>query len=91
MKKYWIKDLTKKQCIHAPTQLIADRLFVKFNELGLKDIAGNSYLEVDHWHWFNRDTVYYPSDGSIASIDYSEMENDEILTIDQLKDFDDEK
>lgn len=88
MKKYWIKDLKHNQCVHAPTQEISDKLRNKFHELGLKDIEGNSHLDVDYWYWFYKYTVYYPSDGSMASIDYAELENDEILTIDQLHDFD---
>lgn len=87
MTKYWIKDLKYHQCIHAPTQEVSDKLRNKFQELGLKDIVGKSYLEVDYWYWFEGDTVYYPFDGSIASIDYAEMARSEIITIDQLYDF----
>lgn len=87
MTKYWIKDLKYNQCIHAPTQEISDRLRNKFHELGLKNIEGKSYLDADYWHWFEGDTVYYPNDGAIAPIEYTELENDEILTIDQLHDF----
>lgn len=86
MKKYWIKDLTSKQAIHAPTREIADKLLSKFHELGLTWSSGFTYLEKDLWGLRTSNTIYIPTKGYYSDISLSENEY-EILTIEQLHDF----
>jgi|SRR5690625_2651216 len=87
MKKYWIKDLTEKQVIHAPTEDIAKMLCNKFHKLGLKWRSRRSYPENLHWDKYKEETCYAPSDGEFCDIDYYTEQGYEILTIDQLLDF----
>lgn len=89
MKKYWIKDLTEKQAIHAPTLEIAQRLCKKFHMLGLKWRDGDSYIEDVIWHNHKESTSYCPSNGLFGSTSWFEENNYEILNIDQILDFDD--
>lgn len=89
MKKYWIKDLTDKQAIHAPTEEIAEKLCKKFHELGLKWINGCPYSKTD-WDTLKEKTCYRPNRGAYGtygSIDYYIRESFEILTIGNLLDF----
>lgn len=84
-KKYWIKDLTSNQVINAPTKKIAKKLLKKFRELGLKWRNGEPYGKVTGWSVFGVDTCYRPFDGKFGDTwCYSDQE---ILTIDQLLDF----
>lgn len=87
MKKYWIKDLTKKQVIHAPTKKIAKKLCKKFDMLGLKWRSGESYSGVLRWDECREETCYSPSEGAFCDLGYSTEHGYEILTIDQLLDF----
>lgn len=86
MKKYWIKDLTSKQAIHAPTREIADKLISKFHELGLTWNSGFTYLEKGLWGVRTSNTIYIPKRGLYSDISLNVNEY-EILTIDQLHDF----
>lgn len=91
MKKYWIKDLKENQAIHAPTKEIAEKLCNKFHELGLKWVNGASYSENLNWDVYKRETCYFPYNGYVSNIDYYIQSECEILTIDQLLDFQENK
>lgn len=86
MKKYWIKDLNENQVIHAPTKKIAKKLCNKFHELDLKWCTGESYSIYSRWD-DRAETCYSPSKGMFCDLSYSTEEGYEILTIDQLLDF----
>lgn len=90
MKKYWIKDLTSKQAIHAPSREIADKLISKFHELGLTWSSGFTYLEKDLWGIHTSNTIYMPARGRYSNTSFYLVNEYEILTIDQLYDFDNE-
>lgn len=90
MKKYWIKDLTENQVIHAPTLEIADKLCKRFNEMGLKWSHGNSYLNTIRWDRYREDTCYNCKKGLYGYKSYYILQGYEILTIDQLLDFQEE-
>lgn len=90
-KKYWIKDLTEKQCIHAPTREIADKLLSKFHELGLTWSTGFTYLEKDLWGINTSNTIYIPTKGCYSNALFYSVKDYEVLTIDQLYDFDNEE
>lgn len=89
MKKYWIKDLTHEQGIHAPTIEIAERLLRKFHELGLTWYGGCSYLEEDksYFPFEMIDSIYFPKQGTIGSMSSLFRDEWEVITIDQLYDF----
>lgn len=87
MKKYWIKDLTEKQVIHAPTADIAKKLCNKFHELGLKWFNGSSYLNITNWNLYEEGTCYNCKIGKFSDKAKHTIVNAEILTIDQLLDF----
>lgn len=89
MKKYWIKDLNENQVIHAPTEEIAKKLCNRFNELGLTWEGGDAYT---HWSFSEIYTkggglCYRPKTGKQCNRDYYLKNRLEILTIDQLLDF----
>lgn len=86
-KKYWIKDLTENQVIHAPTKKIAKKLCKKFHELGLRWNAGDSYLELVNWKNYGEDTAYNPNLGMYADLPWYMDVGFEVLTIDDLLDF----
>lgn len=90
MKKHWIKDLTEKQVIHAPTKMIAERLCKKFNTLGLKWSSGTPYSKRSLWGTYREEACYRPSKGEYCSLNYYIQEGYEILTIEQLLDFQEE-
>lgn len=91
MKKYWIKDLTDKQVIHAPTEDIAEKLCKKFHELGLKWRMGNSYSSRTCWHLSRENTCYRPAAGVYGhKVEYN-TDRYEILTIGNLLDFEETK
>lgn len=87
MKKYWIKDLDENQVIHAPTEEIAEKLCEKFNMLGLKWNSWAPYPRNSSWDEYRAETCYSPSDGTYCDLSYSIKEGYEILSIDQLLDF----
>lgn len=87
MKKYWIKDLTEKQVIHAPTKEIARKLCNKFHELGLKWADGDSYLNETNWSRYREENCYNYKTGKHSSKPSYISQRYEILTIDQLLDF----
>lgn len=87
MKKYWIKDLTENQVIHAPTKEIDDRLRKKFNMLGIAWCLWRPYSEHSLWSGYKEETCYLPSKGEYCSLSYYTQEGYEILTIDELLDF----
>lgn len=87
MKKYWIKDLNDSQVIHAPTEEIARKLCNKFHELGLRWGFGVPYLEDFRWEIYRAETCYSPSSGEYYNLSYYTKYGYEILTIEQLLDF----
>lgn len=87
MKKYWIKDLTDKQVIHAPTEEIAKRLCEKFDKLGLTWSSGRSYSRYFWWDTHKEKTCYRPYKGTFCSLSLATQRGYEILTIEQLIDF----
>lgn len=88
MKKYWIKDLKENQVIHAPTKEIAKKLCNKFHELGLKWANGEHYSGCLFWRiYIGERTCYLPSKGHVDNLYYYEQRGYEILTIDNLLDF----
>lgn len=87
MKKYWIKDLTECQVIHAPTRMIDDRLCEKFDMLGLTWCSGHPYSANLHGDKYKEETCYLPSKGEYCSLSYYAEQGYEILTIDELLDF----
>lgn len=87
MRKYWIKDLTENQVIHAPTEEIAKKLCNKFHELGLQWSGRESYSKYLLWDVYRGKTCYLPSNGEYYHLDSYTQEGYEILTIDQLLDF----
>lgn len=86
-KKYWIKNLTKKQVIHAPTEEIANRLCKKFDMLGLKWNTKEPYPGNLEWDNYKEETCYSPSSGEYCDRGYYTREGYNILSIDQLLDF----
>lgn len=91
MKKKWIKDLNKNEVIHAPTQEIAEKLCKRFDELGLKWFNNSSYLSDNNWSLFKEDTCYCPKIGKYFTPGYYEILGCKIYTINDLKDFDEDK
>lgn len=87
-KKHWIKDLKDNQCIHAHTRKIAKKLCKKFHRLGLSWSNGDSYLDDNGWNLSKEETVYYPSKGTYGDTWCSNIAGSEVITIDQLHDFD---
>ena len=87
MKKYWIKDLNENQVIHAPTKKIAKKLCKKFDILGLIWRSGDPYPGNLRWDEYRAETCYLPSKGQLCDLSYFAQEGYEILTIDQLLDF----
>ena len=89
MKKYWIKDLTEKQVIHAPTEEIYKKLCNKLHEMSLQRSDSKSYLGVTNWIWYGEDTCYDYKTGLVGYKTFYSSKGYEILTIDQLLDFQD--
>lgn len=87
-KKYWIKDLTKEQVVHVPTLEIAEKICCKLHELRLKWHSGTSYLEDNFWRINKEETCYNFTTGLQGSRSYYEKNDYEILSIDQILDFD---
>lgn len=87
MKKYWIKDLTKKQVIHAPTEEIAKKICNKFHEMGLQWSSGDSYLNWTNWSPHEEETCYNYKTRQFGCKTHYISKAYEILTIDQLLDF----
>ena len=87
MKKYWIKDLTVNQVIHAPKKVIAKKLRKKFNMLGLAWCSGHPYSGYLYWDKYKEETCHLPSKGEYSDLSYYTEHGYEILTIDELLDF----
>lgn len=87
MKKYWIKDLDENQVIHAPTEDIAKKLCKKFDMLGLTWCPGHPYSANLRRDKYKEETCYLPSKGEYCSLSYYAEQGYEILTIDELMDF----
>lgn len=87
MKKKWIKDLTSKEVIHAPTEEIANKLCKKFDELGLKWIGEKSYLNENRWRYFEKNMCYRPNTGGYCERDWYKKSGFPIYTIENLLDF----
>lgn len=87
MKKYWIKDLTEWQVIHAPTKEIAKKLCKRFDMLGLQWSSGDPYSVYFHWDKYKEETCYRPYKGAFCGLSLATQQYYEILTIEQLLDF----
>lgn len=91
MEKKWIKDLGENECIHAPTQEIADKICKKFYELGMCWCNGESYLNNTNYNVNKENTHYYPYDGCYSDKNYTIECYSKVYTINDLLDFEGER
>lgn len=83
----YIKDLTNKEVILAPTKEISDKLRLRFDELGLKWSCGLSYKDTCFWIQYVRYTAYLPKLGKYGPKDSSNLHGYTFYNIDDLLDF----
>lgn len=86
--KSYIRLLTYDTCILAPTKEIDTKLRKRFKELNIPNIGYNNF---DIWDKFKENTCYFPTWQGYANIrQVITVNNYKVITIDQLKDFDNE-
>lgn len=83
----FIKDLTNKEVILAPTKEISDKLRFKFDELGLKWTTGMKYTCLCYWGSLTESLAYLPALGQVGSEEFYKENGYTFYNIDDLLDF----
>ena len=71
--------IREKTCIHCPTLESAKQVLSIFHHLGLEWCYETSYTICTNWDYYKEDTIYYPFEGKLSSLEFAHRTSYKII------------